>query len=776
MSCSNNKTSLLAYCWLFLLAALLALAFTQLDKFKPNSDILSLLPETESAPLVKRVQQQLDQRWSGLTVWFAVAPKSNLAFAAAEQLKQRLDASGLFASVDLQLGSQFNAEGYQRLFAARYHLLSEKDRQAIQQGAEQFMQQRIALLYTPLGMQYARNLQDDPLFIFPNYFNQLIEQSDVDLISGAAIFERENTYYAMLVAKVNPLSFDQQLALAALHKELSQEQQVIAAGLPLYAAYGTSSAESEMSSVGVFSMLGVVLLVLFCFRSLTPLFLALCSIVTGVLAAVSFSLLYFGQIHLITLAFGSSLIGITIDYTFHYLCDRLRDDAGSSMDSLKAVLPSIALGVSSSMIAYGALLLTPFPALQEIGLFTVAGLMAAWLTVVLLYPRMIAHAKLPQTVPVQGLLLVYLYRWPAFGQKYRKILIGLLLGFIAYGLLQLESDDDIRNMQTPAASVAQQEAQVKAIGQQQQDSQYFILSAASPSQLIEHEKQWLKQLDALQQQGLLQSYAALSQYYPNREQQQYDWQLVKQRLFASGIAAQQLKNIGMSDEKIAVIEQEFANSEQQFIALDEWLIAVPEQWQGRYMGCEQGLCSSIVQLSGIQDKQALAKLKSLENQENVHFVDLVGDLNAILTTYRYVAMGFLALGFVLIGLFLSVLLNARKALSIVLVPLAALLASLATLSLLGFSVSMFHYFGLLLALGIGMDYAIFHNVGKHALTVAFAVSCSLLTSLLAFGLLALSSTALIQAFGLSLALGISYAFIFAPLFKPAQENKAESHE
>lgn len=769
MSCRNNKASLLAYAWLFLLAALLILCVSQFDKFKPNSDILSLLPKTESAPLVKLAQQQLDQRWSGLTIWFAVAPESKQAFESAEQLKHQLDSSDLFASVELQLGSQFNAEGYQRLFDARYHLLSEKDRQAIEHDAEQFMQQRIELLYTPLGMQYARNLQNDPLFIFPNYFNQLVQQSDVDLSSGAAIFERENSYYAMLLARVKPLPFDQQIALAKLHKELSQDQQVIAAGLPLYAAYGASSAESEMTSVGTLSMLGVVLLVLFCFRSLTPLFLALCSIATGVLAAVSFSLLCFGQIHLITLAFGSSLIGITIDYTFHYLCDRLRDDAGSSMDSLKAVLPSIALGVSSSMIAYGALILTPFPALQEIGLFTVAGLLAAWLTVVLLYPRMIASVKLPQVVPAQGLLFVYLYHWPALGQKYRKIFIGLLLGFIVFGLLQLESDDDIRNMQKPAANVAQQEAQVKKIGQQQQDSQYFILSAASPDQLIAYEKKWSKQLEGLQQQGVIQGYTALSQYYPDIQQQQQDWQLINQRLFASGVAADKLKNIGLPEEKLAVIERDFEQSEQQTIILDEWLTAAPEQWQTLYLGCEKELCSSIVQLSGIQDKQALAKLKQLENQNDVYFVDLVGDLNGTLTTYRYVAMGFLALGFILIGLFLSILLDIRKALSIVLVPLAALLASLATLSLLGVSVSMFHYFGLLLALGIGMDYAIFHNVGKHALTVALAVSCSLLTSLLAFGLLALSSTALIQAFGLSLALGISYAFILAPLFKSIRE-------
>lgn len=759
------KASYLVILWLAFLAALLLLGFTQLDKFKPSSDILSLLPKTESAPLVKRAQQQIDQQWSGLIVWLVKSDEASQAIENAKLIKQELDQSQLFDSIDLSVENQFSPSAYQRLFSARYQLLSPKDKRSISQDAESFMQQRIEMLYSPLGMQYARSLQDDPLFIFPSYFNRLQQQGDVDVSGGMAVLQQEDMHYAMLVTKIKSLSFDQQLALANLHQDLTADEQVLAAGMPLYAAHGASSAEREMTSVGAVSMLGVVLLVLFCFRSLTPLFLALTSIATGVLGAVSISLWYFGEVHLITLAFGSSLIGITIDYTFHYLCDRLRDDAGSSLHSLNNVLPGIALGVTSSMIAYGALLLTPFPALQEIGLFTVSGLLSAWLTVVLLYPRMLAKTKLPQTVPASRLLLAYLEKWPLLVQKHRRLLLLFLFGFIALGLAQLDHDDDIRHMQKPAALVAQQEMKVKTIGQQQQDSQYFILSAANSEELLQKEQRWLNKLDQLKQQGLLGAYTALSQVFPRMQEQQDNWLLIKQQLFDSGIIVKKLASIGMAEGVISQIEQAFADSQQRAISLEEWLEAAPQQWRGLFLACDDVVCSSIVQLSGIRGQQGLAALKALENQQDVFFVDIVGDLNEVLSHYRYVAIGFLALGLLLIAVFLTAFLTFRIALSIVLVPFVALLASLATLSLLGFSVSMFHYFGLLLALGIGMDYAIFHNVGKHALTVALAVSCSLLTSLLAFGLLALSSTALIQAFGLSLALGISYAFLLAPLFK-----------
>lgn len=763
----KNKANALAFIWLCLLALLIALAASQAKKFAPDSDILSLLPKTEQDPLVKRAQANIDQQWAGITLWLANGKTQEQAVEQATFIEDKLKDSGLFAEVNLRFQPQITAEDYQRLFAARYHLLSPSDKAAIEHDAQQFIQQRLQLLYTPVGMQYAQSLEQDPLFIFAPYFNQLIQQDSMDWQDGMAVLKHDDGVYVLLTAKVAQLNFEQYVQLAQLHYELS-EQGAIAAGMPLYAAYGTQSAEHEISTVGLWSMLGVIVLVLGCFRSLSPLVLALSSIAVGIVAAISFCLLFFGQIHLITLAFGSSLIGITIDYTFHYLCDRLREDKGTSLDSLKAVLPGIGLGVTSSTIAYGALLLTPFPALREIGLFTVSGLLAAWLTVVLLYPRAIQNARLPIRVPFEKPLLWYLYGWPALILRYNKV-VWLLLGlFIALGLSQLKSDDDIRSMQKPADIIAKQEAQVKAIGQRQQDSQFFIISAPSEEQLLQFEGQWLIQLEDLRQRGVLDGYTALSQYLPSQQQQQQNWQLIKQQLFDSGVLAADLQQLGIKPASLDKIQQDFIANEARSIGINDWLNAVPMQWQGLFLGCEQ-TCSSVVQLSGIKGPEAIQALREIAG-EQVIFVDLVGDLSAILGTYRYVAIGFLMLGFILISVFLALLLDVKQALTIVAVPFVALLASLASLALLGYAVSMFHIFGLLLALGIGMDYAIFHNVGKHALTVALAVSCSLMTSLLAFGLLALSSTALIQAFGMSLALGIFYAFLLAPLFKTAKNK------
>ena len=74
-------------------------------------------------------------------------------------------------------------------------------------------------------------------------------------------------------------------------------------------------------------LVAVLALVVGVFRSLRQLLLALFTIGTGVAAAAATTLAVFGEIHILTLVFGASLIGISIDYALHFLCDAYRGPA-----------------------------------------------------------------------------------------------------------------------------------------------------------------------------------------------------------------------------------------------------------------------------------------------------------------------------------------------------------------------------------------------------------------------------------------------------------------
>jgi predicted exporter len=104
----------------------------------------------------------------------------------------------------------------------------------------------------------------------------------------------------------------------------------------------------------------------------------------------------------------------------------------------------------------------------------------------------------------------------------------------------------------------------------------------------------------------------------------------------------------------------------------------------------------------------------------------------------------------------------------VLAPTA--LASLVTLAILGFShqhLQLFHVLAFMLLLGIGVDYGIFmqEKANAHQSTAWLAVGLSAANTLLSFGLLGLSHTPALQAFGLTMLIGIALVWIAVPFFR-----------
>jgi predicted exporter len=112
------------------------------------------------------------------------------------------------------------------------------------------------------------------------------------------------------------------------------------------------------------------------------------------------------------------------------------------------------------------------------------------------------------------------------------------------------------------------------------------------------------------------------------------------------------------------------------------------------------------------------------------------------------------------------------------VMLPSLLSAGLTLALLvatGTSLNLFHLLGLLLVLGLAVDYGvIFAEYGTSEATALFAVLLSVLTTVIAFGLMVTSSAPPLRALGASVSLGIVLALVFSPLSclssKPRDSN------
>src|SRR5205823_3506950 len=107
---------------------------------------------------------------------------------------------------------------------------------------------------------------------------------------------------------------------------------------------------ADIERITTVSTLGIVALFLLVHRSIRYLLLAVLPLVAGMLVATTAGLLVFGALHGLTLAFGSSLIGVCFDYPVYYINHHtLRPDAAGPHASLRRVWKGLRLGALTTM-------------------------------------------------------------------------------------------------------------------------------------------------------------------------------------------------------------------------------------------------------------------------------------------------------------------------------------------------------------------------------------------------------------------------------------------
>jgi predicted exporter len=99
-------------------------------------------------------------------------------------------------------------------------------------------------------------------------------------------------------------------------------------------------------------------------------------------------------------------------------------------------------------------------------------------------------------------------------------------------------------------------------------------------------------------------------------------------------------------------------------------------------------------------------------------------------------------------------------------------AAVALLGLAGQQLQLFHLLALMLLLGIGVDYGVFfqERAERREAAAWMAVSLSAASTLLSFGLLGLSKTPALQAFGLTMLLGTALVWLIVPCFAQTEAS------
>ena len=205
----------------------------------------------------------------------------------------------------------------------------------------------------------AESLKQDPLLLFPRYAMQLAtpSQQDIEMEQGFATIHHEQGISRLFVLQLtqSPYNIDyQNRPLLGLNKLSKTSGNGIKISLDWnYFIFKFWYAIGQTGNLNHWCWLdtGLNFLVWFGFRSLRPLATEFIAVSTGSFVAFAVTHWVFGEIHLMTLVFGASLIGVCVDFSFYFMAMQSQHKLGG-FQILKPLLPSLFMGLMTTLVAY----------------------------------------------------------------------------------------------------------------------------------------------------------------------------------------------------------------------------------------------------------------------------------------------------------------------------------------------------------------------------------------------------------------------------------------
>jgi predicted exporter len=174
--------------------------------------------------------------------------------------------------------------------------------------------------------------------------------------------------------------------------------------------------------------------------------------------------------------------------------------------------------------------------------------------------------------------------------------------------------------------------------------------------------------------------------------------------------------------------------------------------------------AALVTFSGVKDVAALAALAA--RRDRTTLLDVSAAAESLVAEQRTEILVSLGVGAILLVVIVSFALRDGHRVYRVLLPLAlTTLIVIGALRAAGVSLNLFHLISLILAAGLGLDYALFFEraadePAEHARTLHAVVACAA-TTLLVFALLATADLPVLRAIGAPVALGVVANFVLA---------------
>ncbi|MBR0665399.1 MMPL family transporter [Roseomonas hellenica] len=759
---------------LLLLAAGLVLA---LRAFPLRGDLAAFLPRSDRA----EAGFLLDELRSGaattlLLAGFEGADTAELA-RISRAVGDTLRASGRFTLVANGAGAVGDAER-DLLFGHRY-LLSPIMTPALFEEAA--LRRQMEGLLDGLRSSAAPLLRQfgfaDPTGAFLALARSWLGESRVGLRDG--VWFSADGRRALLIARTRATGLDpdgQRDAAETLRRAFAEAQpgqaRLLLSGPGIFAAEAAAAIRGDVEMISIASALLIAALLLWRYRSLAVLPVVAVPLLAGTLAGFLAVALAFGQVQGAAFGFGMTMLGVAVDYPILLLTQRRPQEPLST--TAQRIWPTLRLAALAAIIGMAAMLVADFPGLRQLGLFAAAGLLASALVTRHLLPRLAGGIAITAR-PLPPPALAALAALPR-GRPVALVLVGLAaLGLIAIGGPPRETDIAALSP-VPEASRSLDAALRAELGAPDVGS-FVVLRATDAEAALAASERAAAALQPLLESGTLTGLDHPARYLPSAATQQARRAMLPEpeALSARVEAARQglpfraaafdpfLRDAARSRDLAPLTLAELSASTALSARIAPLLAPAGSVWR------------ALLLPAGVTDPAALRAALPPE----ALLVEVKPEMTRLLDTASLHAAWAAGLGVLLVLALLAMgLRSVRRALRTAAPIGGALLLTLAALALLGERLNLFHLAALLLLAGVGMDYALFmgrllfrsNDAEEDARVLAAVLNC-MLTTLLTFGLLAFCATPVLRSTGLTVALGVVFAFLLAATLVPRRPSK-----
>jgi predicted exporter len=644
----------------------------------------------------------------------------------------------------------------------RYFLLPGQAQAHLQDQSDVFLLEHAQKNLHAMGAQFF-SPREDPL----GYLEEFALDSMSRIKSSGEIVELNDVYYSPLVFQSRAMALEMSaqsdilLDIETLIAELDRNfsgLSYLRSGVVFFSEEASRSAKRDISLISTGSLIGTIVLLLFIFRSLKPLLLPLGSIASGVAFAYLVSNWLFGSVHILTVVFGASLIGVVIDYALHYFYYRVDRPGESELRLVKA----LSLSLLTSIVGYAALSISGLAALQEIAFFSVSGLVVSWLTVLVVgnvLTRSMYRFNDQLLLSFVSLQLSLLKKIPVLFPK--LLLLIVLTCFIFILQKGLNFNDSLRTFFSPSVELLEQERQVSDLFASYEPASFVLLQGET----IDDVYSVLSQVRTLPQSSSL---LGVDDFVPSPIEQVNNYKLSSRIYGQDGIAAKFLHELGVEDGELERDLHDFLKSHDQLLSPSTIFVSnssLPPLWRET----QSGIYSFMMIERGTSPTELTNALASIEGARYINSVD---EATLAVKELRQRALLMLLFAVAAIAVLMVIRYRSIGRWALVAVPASSLMLCLLFINQAGLEITLFHTMALFLVLGLGMDYVIFvAEIRDHLERTLCAIVLSAMTSLLSFGLLSLSSLPVVSAFGTTVLVGNSINLLGCMLLAATKKNK-----